>query len=435
MKDIEKILMKRKKAVDQVQVPDELEVRLRSALEKANLKKRRKINWKTKAAAAFIAILILGYNSDTLAFYGKKLMGYDQIMNGSLKQLNELGKGQIIDKSFTFENGVAVTLDGIMLDENQLLVFYTVKDPRKNVDKVDMYSDISIEGLFKSYSINSAVGKMNEEKTEMSYIARFPSPLFFEKKLSLEFALMENRKLEEGKITFKIDRNKAMGHTLKKNINKTIEVDETDIIFESILASPTVTTIKGKIQNIIELAKDEIKGERFRPNSFNVEILANGKKISEQGSSLSTDLNGITFEFQFDALPHSLKELQIKVVSFGADHDVRETIKLDKDSDKLSINILGQNIKINKVYESKGDTYVTITSEESVILTRVYLMMDGEKVELKETVMGSHDKLSDGTILHTRTLRFPGTGEELKLDIQRMTYEKVYNKTISIPIH
>lgn len=434
MKDIEKILIEKKKEVDKIRVPDELEMRLSTALEKVQKQKRRKINWKVKAAAACIAILILGYNFDTLAFYGKKLIGYDDIMNGSLRQLNELGKGQIIDKSYTFKNGITVTLDGIMLDENQLLAFYVVKDPEKNIDKVDMYSNLSIEGLFKSYTMNSAVGKINKEKTEMSYIARFPSPLFFEKKLSLNFALMENKELEEGEIDFKLDRNKAMGHTLKKSLNKIITVDETNIRFESILASPTVTIIKGKIQNIIELAKDEIKGERFRPDSFNIEILANGKKISEQSSGLSTDLGGITFEFGFDALPYDLKDLQIKLVSFGADHDVKERIKLDNDYEKLVSNILGQNIKINEVYESKGDTYITITTEKSVILTRVYLIMDGERVELKETLKGNYDKLKDGTVLHTRTLHFPGTGKELELDIQRMTYEKIYNKIINVSV-
>lgn len=43
---------------------------------------------------------------DTLAFYGKKLIGYESVMNGTLKELNQLGKGQIIGKSHTFSRGI-----------------------------------------------------------------------------------------------------------------------------------------------------------------------------------------------------------------------------------------------------------------------------------------------------------------------------------------
>ena len=49
--------------------------------------------------------------------------------------------------------------------------------------------------------------------------------------------------------------------------------------------------------------------------------------------------------------------------------------------------------------------------------------------------MDKYDKLHDGTIMHTRTLRFLGTGDELELDVQRMTYSKDYDEMIEIPIN
>lgn len=435
MKEIEKKLIKNKEEIDKLQIPNELENRLRSTLDKrCNNTRSKRTNWKTKTAAACIAVLLLGYNLDTLAFYSKRLIGYDQIMNGTLKQLNELGNGQSIDKSYTFENGSSITLDGIMLDENQLLVFYTIMDPKGNVDDIDIHGAMTLDGLFKSYTMKSATGKMNKEKTEISYIGKFSSPFFLEKKLDFKFSLIEENKLEEGNISFKLNRDKAMGHTLKKVVNKTIEVDETAIKIESVLASPTGTFIKGEIQNILELAKDHITGERFRPNSFDLELIANGKKVAEQGGSLGTDYNGIRFQFEYDALPQDLSELKIKLVSFGSDHDVDKKIKINKASKEKNVNILGQNIKIDKVYEDNSDTYITITTEESVILTKVYLIIDGKKVELKKTVKGREDKLKDGTIIYTRSLIFPETGKNLELEIQRMTYEKKYNRIIDISL-
>ncbi|WP_432403089.1 DUF4179 domain-containing protein [Wukongibacter sp. M2B1] len=434
MKEVEKILNEKKLEIEQMEVPDEMEERLKNALKNKKHKRIIKYNWKVKTAVAVVFLLLVSYNFDTLAFYTKKLVGYEEIMNGTLSQLNESGKGQLIGKSYSFKNGVTITLDGIMLDDNKLIAFYTIKDSRQRVDTVDIFP-MSIKGLVKEYFHNSSVGKMNDEKTEIKYISEFEKPRFFEKKLILDFSLTEDKKREEGEISFMLDRNKAMGHTLKKAINKSIKVDETKIHFKSILASPTSTVVKGKIQGVIELVKDHISGERFRPNDLEVELIANGKEVQAQGSGISTDLNGITFEFSYDTLPVDLEMLQIKVVSFSADHDVNQHIELKKGSMNRSVEILGRNIEIKNIYESKGDTYVTICTEEDTILTRVYLIMDGKQVELDKTIENDYTKEADGTILHTRTLRFPGNGESLKFDIKRMTYSKTYNKTIDININ
>lgn len=434
MKEVEKMLHEKKLEMDKIQAPEELEIRLRTALENKSIKKREKKPWRLKAVAAMIALLLIGYNFDTLAFYTKKLVGYDGVMNGTLKQLNELGKGQVIDKSYTFKNGVVVTLDGIMMDDNRLLLFYTVKDTSGKMDVMDMdLGNKYLKGLGE-YHMNSGQGELNHEKSEVRWVEEFETPKFFEKQLELRFSLSRAKEREEGKIKFTLDRSKAMGHTLKKNINQSVKVDESKIRFKSILASPTSTSIKGYIQNIIELAKDQIKGERFRPGHLEVKLLANGKEVPRQGSSMSTDMKGMTFQFDYDTLPPDLEKLQIKLVSFAADHDVNQKVQLSKDYHDKSISVLGQNIELNDIYESNGDTYITITTEEATILTRIYLIMDGEAVELKETISDDYIKMKDGTIKHTRTLHFPGTGSKIELDIQRMTYKKAYNEVIDIDI-
>ena len=90
-----------------------MEDKLRNSLNSLSIKKNKTI--RTKVAALIILVLLLGYNMDTLAYYGKQLIGYESIMDGTLSELNNLGKGQIIDKSYIFKSGVKVTLDGIML--------------------------------------------------------------------------------------------------------------------------------------------------------------------------------------------------------------------------------------------------------------------------------------------------------------------------------
>ncbi|RYD05781.1 hypothetical protein N752_07765 [Desulforamulus aquiferis] len=92
LNNIEELLKKRKDQLDQLEVPEELETKLRSALVKS--KKPRIRGWAIRVAVACLAVLVISYNFSTFAYYGKSLVGYDNVMNGALKELNELGKGR-----------------------------------------------------------------------------------------------------------------------------------------------------------------------------------------------------------------------------------------------------------------------------------------------------------------------------------------------------
>lgn len=435
MKDIEDVLRANKAKIDQLEVPEEFESRIRNALIRkpaSSFKGRVRIY----IAAVIVALVMLTSNYDAIAYYGKQLLGYEQVMNGTLRQLNELGKGQTIGKSHTFSNGVSLTLDYVMLDENQLLLFYTIVDPTGHVDKHDILTFMSVKAFWGDYRHSSSQGELNEDNTELKTISSFAPPLLFERNLSLRFDLLEQGEFEPGQIDFTLNRNIAMGHSLKSKLNKAVQVDETKILIDSILASPTKTVIKGSLQSIFGLAKDHFSGERFRPGNLEIKLIANGKEISKQGGGMSTDLNGINFHSDFDALPTDLQELQIEVVSFAADHDVKENFKLSTTQQKNQVlEILKQKIEVHEISQTKDETLITISSEEGLIITKLYLMIDGVKVPLEETINNNYDKLMDGTIIHKRTLRFLGAGEDFELHVQRMTYAKNYNKIINVPLN
>ncbi|KJR47166.1 hypothetical protein UF75_2463 [Desulfosporosinus sp. I2] len=323
-------------------------------------------------------------------------------------------------------------MDYVMLDENQLLLFYTVNDPSGHVDEDNISPIMSLKAFWGDYHFQNSQGTMNEEKTEMKYLSSFESPMPFEKNLTLKFSLRQ----QAAEISFTLNRNTVMGHTLKKTLNKTIEVDNTSITIDSILASPTKTVINGSMQTIFELAKGQLSGERFRSADLTLKLIANGKEVPQQGGGTSSGMKGITFHRDYDPLPQDLENLQLELVRFVAEHDVNQQFRLNKTSDgeKQSLNILGQMVEITKIETSQGETHITISSEESLILSRVYLIMDGKKVSLEQTIMDKSDKLHDGTIIHTRTLRFLGTGDELELDVQRMTYSKSNHEMLEIPI-
>lgn len=432
MNKMEDILKTEKTRIGQIEIPEELEVRLRSALDKKPLPVFKR--FKLQVAVLIVVVAMATFNYDVIASYGKQLLGYDQIMNGTLKELNELGKGQIIGESYTFEDGTSLTVDYVMLDENQLLLFYTVKDPTGLVDDYKISPFMSLKAFWGEYHQRGSEGRMNEARTEMKNISSFDPPLPFEKKLTFHFSQKTQGREVPAEISFTLDRNTAMGHTLRKDLNETMQVDETKLIFESILASPTKTVVEGSAQSIVGLAMDSLSGERFRPTDLKLKLIANGVEVQKQGGGMGTDMKGITFHSDFDALPPDLRELQLELVSFSADHDVNKQFKLERKDENQVLNILGQKVEVNEIKSSKDETLITINSEENLILTKIYLIIDGERIPLEQTIEGAYDKMSDGIITHKRTLRFLGTGDELNLDVQRMTYSKKYNRVIEIPL-
>jgi hypothetical protein len=431
---VEELLKKKKQALGQMEVPEEMEERLRFVLRNLPLPRRGIKKWKMMIAAC-VLILLIATQSNTLAYYAKHLVGYNQIMNGTLQELNELGKGQSIGKDYYFKNGTQLTLDGIMLDDNQLIAFYTVKGVKGNLEQLTVFG---ISGKKGDYYFSGSEGQLNNDGTEIKYVGSFEPPYFFEKDLSFRFSMTAaefNRGVEEfGEVAFQLDRDQAMGHILKKEIHQTLNIDGNRIRFESILASPTTTVIKGVIQYPWELAWDQIIGERIRPQKIDIRLLANGRDITKQGSGMKTDITGIRFSHQFDALSTPLEKLQIQVISFQADHDVQEKVEIIKDVQDQPIKILGQDIVLKNIMESGGETFLTISSEDSVILTGVQMIMDGKEVRLEDTRSDVHEKKPGGIIEHTRTLHFKGTGQKLQLLIKRMTYKQTLDKIIDIPV-
>lgn len=64
---------------------------------------------------------------------------------------------------------------------------------------------------------------------------------------------------------------------------------------------------------------------------MDIRLIANGKEVPLQGGGTTTDLHGMTFSTELRMpLPIPLKTLELKLVSFSADHDVSKKIKLEK---------------------------------------------------------------------------------------------------------
>ena len=439
LNELDRLLSEEKKKLDDIIIPNDIELRLRESLN--NIPKRKNKHFRGRVAVILIFVILLGYNMDTLAYYGKKLLGYDTVMNGTLQELNDLGKGQLVGKTHTFSDGVSVTLDGVMLDDNNLIFFYTIEDPKYNVEDIFSRLRIGITGYAGTSGYGGQGNTDSEGKSQQWIIRTDRTPKFYEQNIGLElYYTTDAGNMEEGKINFNLDRNAAVGKSISIAVNEELELDSRNIRVKSLVASPTSTFVHGEVQNILELGLDYLSGERFRASVVDMILLADGKEIENYGSGMRSDMSGTKFDLQFDAIPEDTKEIELKLKYFGGEHDTNELIKLNKDEAK-EVNILGQNIRIEDVYEESGNTYITFTSEENTTLSKVYLVIDGVRHDLKETIPGDYEKVIyeeviDGNsykttkIFYTRTMKFEGTGDSLELEILRIRYTKDYDKVI-----
>lgn len=92
MNEIEKQLAEERSRMEEVKAPDELAGRLRAALDQAPVRRKRRLPRLAAVAAVLLVFFLAGYQYNALAYYGKKLLGFDDVMTDTLARLNEAGR-------------------------------------------------------------------------------------------------------------------------------------------------------------------------------------------------------------------------------------------------------------------------------------------------------------------------------------------------------
>lgn len=244
MKNVEAELINKKIQIDKIEVPEELEDRLRRALEdpqKLSKQPPKKKPWimRHKGIAAAIAFFMFFslYNIDVLAYFGSKIMGYDEISSDTLRDLNELGMVQEINKSYTFKNGMQIVVDGVIMDENKMVVMYRLIGEKK-LDEIRVGFP-SISTIFGQELYGSGIGEGNEEMTEIKWVMEYERPFILAKTLTFNLPLLyeDESKWEVAKITFRVDRSKIIKGSIKTSLKETLEFDGVKYNFTSLSAS------------------------------------------------------------------------------------------------------------------------------------------------------------------------------------------------------
>ncbi|MFC9774274.1 DUF4179 domain-containing protein [Paenibacillus chitinolyticus] len=322
MNKIENLLKEENSRLSRLTAPENMEARLRRALHSAAPKRttfRKLTNGRKIAVAAILALmLIIGDQYHALAYYGKILLGFDGILNDNLKKLNQQEWGQPVGEQAKLADGTLLTVDGIMSDENQFIVYYTLSNPKGLVIK-DTPTIITF-GEIKGYQTfaKSQGGSLlpNKDQTEIKGFSTFEPVNPLAKKLTLSYWDISGDSSErrEGHLAFRYHPDEAMPTRIKQSIHQTLTVDGSPITFGSITATPTMTLIEGTVQEQNKKLFDQIH--------HGVEIVANGEPIKSHDIRINKTENGYTFSLRYDPLPENLTSVQIVLAENGGKVDI-----------------------------------------------------------------------------------------------------------------
>ncbi|GAA0309164.1 hypothetical protein GGQ92_001225 [Gracilibacillus halotolerans] len=295
MSSIKKVIEGEKSQLQELKAPEELENRLRVALEREPIRKRKKrIAWRGIAIASILILSLLIVNHhEGLAYYGKKILGFDHVVSETLKDLNEKGMGQVIGESITLQEGVIFTVEGVMNDDNQLIMYYTVEAVEGQIEHKE-FQPIRLTGFWTNSYHDYGVGKISGDGKKITGTHSFAPPNGFAKELTLHFLHTEKT------LTFTYDPSKALATIIEMKIGQDVLIDDTKLTFKSIKASPTMTLIEGSWEGEIESAEIDA-----------TKLYVNNELVTQQGNSYTSNWRGNTFELRYDALSAPVNKIEL----------------------------------------------------------------------------------------------------------------------------
>ncbi|RJX40288.1 DUF4179 domain-containing protein [Paenibacillus pinisoli] len=311
MNNIEDRLLEERVRLSELSVPEELEARLIKALNTAI--PRRKTKWNVirswAIAAAILAfMLVAGNQYHVLAYYGKMLLGFEKAVYNTLSELDKQGKGQALNERFQLVDGTMLTINGLMSDENQFILYYTLSNPN-GLRSYDGFDPIGITGFqtdsdfILSGATTGPTGGVTETKGYVAFNA--VSPLAKKLTLSYWYKLPESDQRRVGQVTFPYRPDEALPTKIKQSVNVTLN-DQT-ITIGTITATPTMTIIKGTL----DLENDQLKQAVLK----GIELIANGDSVYMTGKSWQWTTGA--FSMEYEALPEDLQSLQLILKKTG----------------------------------------------------------------------------------------------------------------------
>lgn len=422
-----------------IKAPSELESRLRSTLEQVPVKKKKRnktMTWFASSAAALL--LIFGsYHYSAFAYYGGMLLNKMELSSLSFSEVAERGYGQTVNKSTTLDDGTVITIEGVIADDNAFLMYYSIDRPEGtifNENGISRYFVHHIKGFLTDSESRGGGVNFSKDETHSEGVYKFEPVSPFSKTLTVTFIdWPDNGEKVSYPISFKYEANKALKSIIKEKISKSVTVDQGAVHYDSIIATPTSTIVKGHYELDIE------GSPRFPAET---KLYVNGTEVkqwemnSESVSKLGVPITP-TFRLEYDVIPtEKVETIELVLESFPGKQKVEEPISLASPSDQ-SIKLGSEKIWIRSVTKTDTGYDIVIARKEFTFLKTDNLsVLAGGKVIPVSSISDSRQwDLKNGNILWEQTYSFKTSDKPDFLLLDEFDYIEKHNKSISIPIN
>ncbi|ETT72408.1 hypothetical protein C173_13740 [Paenibacillus sp. FSL R7-277] len=415
--------------------PSELEGRLRKALEQAPVRRKSRAGgtrtWAATAAAAML--LTVGvYQYPALAYYGGKLFNQTDLYTLGFSGVAEHGYGQTINKSITLENGIVFTINGVIADDNALLMYYSIDLPPGGFDEepASLYALSRITGFLTDSSPTSGGGGYNSDKTRYEGINKFEPVSPFARSLTLTlYSYQAEDKPAQSKLSFNFDASRAMKSILVADIHQAVPVDQGTVYYDTITASPTSTIVKGHYK------MDNGENPRF---SAVTKLYVNGTEMNSRSMRGTNSSKKGTPEFiiEYDVLPtDKLQSVELVLDNFSGYQKVGQPIPLASPSDH-SVTVGEEKLWIRSVSRTADGYDIVVAGKQFTMLDKDTLAVQagGAAVPVSSISDSRPWDLKNGNILWERTYSFQTTEKPEFLEMDGFHYIKFYRHTIPVPL-
>ncbi|PWV99676.1 uncharacterized protein DUF4179 [Paenibacillus cellulosilyticus] len=386
--------------------------------------------WGAAMAAAFL--LIVGtYQYPAFAYLGGKLLSKIELSSLSFSEVADQGYGQTVNKSKTLDDGTVIMIEGVIADDNALLMYYTIDAPGGSVlkNEYDLRFNVGdLHSFLKNSRMKEGYGNHSPDATHFEGVYKFEPVSPFARKLTVTFSeWISDKERASYPISFNYEANKAMNSIIKEKLTASVAVDRGKVVYDSITASPTSTVIKGHY----EMSNGEYP--RFMGNT---RLYVNGTELKAWGgeSNISGDTKG--FILEYDVLPtDKVESMSLVLDNFDGYQKVDQPISLASPSDR-SILIGNEKLWIRSVTKTTSGYDIVIARKQFTILDNdtIAVQAGGTVVPAASISQARPWDLKNGNIMWEQTFSFKTDVKPESLLLGGYHYIKTYNQTLTIPI-
>lgn len=348
-------------------------------------------------------------------------------------QVVKQGYGQTVNQSKTLKDGTVFTIKGVIADDNNLLMLYSIQLPAGRVFDETAFSNYSfnnIKGLFTDSDPIGGGGDYSPDKTRYEGVYKFEPVSPFSRNLTVNFnAKLTSGELVQFPISFKYDPNLAMKSLLVADIDQAVAVDQGTVYYDTITASPTSTIVKGHYK------MDNGENPRF---SAVTKLYVNGTEMNSRSMRGTNSSKKGTPEFiiEYDVLPtDKLQSVELVLDNFSGYQKVGQPIPLASPSDH-SVTVGEEKLWIRSVSRTADGYDIVVAGKQFTMLDKDTLAVQagGAAVPVSSISDSRPWDLKNGNILWERTYSFQTTEKPEFLEMDGFHYIKFYRHTIPVPL-